>query len=122
MVRTLRRNNYVLFGLMVVLSLVLMSLKFSWSVAAGGLIVLINFQLLSRTVSRVMTPGYARPRRTVLVRYYIRLFLTGAIIFGLVMSRLVDPLGLLAGLSVVVLNVFLLMLTQIRKLIGKEAV
>lgn len=121
-VRSLKRNNFILLGLMIVLSLALMPLEFSWSVAIGGAIVLINFQLLSRTVSRVLTPGYSRPTRTVLLRYYLRLTLTAAVIFCLVMFRLVDPIGLLVGLSVVVLNVFLLVFTQIRKLIGKEAI
>ena len=92
------RANWVIFGILCVGSL----LFFSWSVftgvAAGGLIVTVNFTLLRRTLGKTLTEGATR-FSSILVKYYIR-FLVSAVIIGfLVAFRLVHPIGLVVGLS-----------------------
>jgi hypothetical protein len=46
---------------------------------------------------------------------------TGCILYILIAKRLVDPLGLIIGLSVVVINLTLLGFNEMRKILFKEA-
>jgi hypothetical protein len=90
-------------------------------IAAGGLIVTINFHLLYKTLRKALTPPHIASVKGVIVKYYIRFVLTGIIIFVLVGSKHVDPFGLIAGLSVVVASMFFATLNELRQFIMKEA-
>lgn len=90
-------------------------------VAIGGLIVTINFHLLSRTLKKALTPPHIASVRSVIAKYYIRFFITAIIVFMLMISKHVDPMGLVAGLSVVVASMMFATLNEVRQLITKEA-
>ena len=90
-------------------------------IAAGGLIVTINFHLLYKTLRKALTPPHIASVKGVIIKYYIRFVLTGIIIFVLVGSKHVDPFGLIAGLSVVVASMFFATLNELRQFIMKEA-
>ncbi|MFO7913702.1 MAG: ATP synthase subunit I [Desulfotignum sp.] len=102
------------------------SMPFYLGVVAGGLIVAVNFHLLKRTVTKticaaaVSEQGRSLPGR-ILVKYFIRFAVSGMIIFWLISNHIVHPLGLLAGLSLVVASVFLVTLLVVTRLIFKEA-
>ncbi len=119
--RRMRRVNFIVLGVLVALSLAAWSLKFTLGVVLGGLIVMINFQILMATVRKVLTPGHASPTRTAILTYYLRLTATAAVIAALIIARIVDPIGLLVGLSVVVAGAFVLLLSQLRKNPSREA-
>jgi hypothetical protein len=57
----------------------------------------------------------------VLAKYYVRFALSGFVIFLLIAGRLVDPIGLVIGLSVVVVSIMLATVRELKKLIFKEA-
>jgi hypothetical protein len=57
----------------------------------------------------------------VLAKYYIRFIISGFILFVLISKHLVDPIGLLIGLSVVGASILLATICEIKKLIFKEA-
>ena len=97
------------------------SFKVGMGIATGGAIVTINFHLLSRTLKRALTPPNIASVRGVIAKYYIRFFITAIIIFMLVVSGHVDPMGLVAGLSVVVASMMLATVNEVRQLIMKEA-
>jgi hypothetical protein len=90
-------------------------------IAAGGLIVTINFHLLYRTLRKALKPPHIASVKGVIFKYYIRFTVTGIIIFILMRSRHVDPFGLIAGLSVVVASMFFATLNELRQFIIKEA-
>ena len=90
-------------------------------IAAGGLIVTINFHLLSRTLRKALTPPHIASIKGVLAKYYIRFIITGVLIYLLMMSKQVNPMGLIAGLSVVVASMLFATLNELRQLITKEA-
>ena len=90
-------------------------------IAAGGLIVTINFHLLYRTLKKALTPPHIASVKGVIVKYYIRFTVTAIVIFVLMKSRHVDPFGLIAGLSVVVASMFFATLNELRQFIMKEA-
>jgi hypothetical protein len=90
-------------------------------IAAGGLIVTVNFHLLARTLKKAFTPPHIASVKGVIFKYYVRFIITGIFIYGLMASKLVDPFGLIAGLSVVVASMFIATLNELRQLIMKEA-
>jgi hypothetical protein len=90
-------------------------------IAAGGLIVTVNFHLLYRTLKKALTPPHIASVKGVILKYYIRFIITGIIIFFLMASKHVDPFGLIAGLSVVVASMFFAVLNELGQFIMKEA-
>jgi hypothetical protein len=97
------------------------SFEVGMGIASGGLIVTINFHLLYRTLKKALTPPHIASVRGVIAKYYIRFFITAIIIFMLLMSKHVDPMGLIVGLSVVVASMMFATLNEVRQLITKEA-
>jgi len=90
-------------------------------IAAGGLIVTVNFHLLYRTLKKALTPPHIASVKGVILKYYIRFTITAIIIFLLMASKHVDPFGLIAGLSIVVASMFFATLNELRQFITKEA-
>jgi len=106
--RVFRRNWWVLAGLAGV-SLPLAPWRFSLSVVAGGLLVIAGFHALHFVLRRAFRPdNTTRDAKVVMLQYYFRLTVIGLAIFALMRLRLVDPFGLLLGLSVVVINLLAL--------------
>jgi hypothetical protein len=90
-------------------------------ILAGGLIVTVNFHLLAKTLKKAFTPPHIASVKGVIFKYYIRFIITGILIYGLMVSKLVDPFGLIAGLSVVVASMFIATLNELRQILMKEA-
>lgn len=101
-------------------------LNFSFNVFmgifCGGLIVTINFHLLSRTLKRALTPPKLTSHNVVIAKYYIRFIISGFIIFLLISKHIVDPVGLILGLSVVVVSIVLATILELAKQVFREAV
>jgi hypothetical protein len=117
----IRLMNGAVFALLLLASLIWMSPLFSFGVAMGGLIVLINFHLLYRILKKAFIPDRLASPKSVIIKYYLRLLGTGLILYVLIAKRLVDPLGLVVGLSVVVINLTLVGCNEMRKILFKEA-
>ncbi len=115
------RTNWILFLSLSLLAVWLSSPAFTRGVVCGGLLVLVNFHLLARTLNRALTPPHLASTGSVLAKYYIRFVISGVIIFFLISTHFVNPLGLLVGLSVVVGSIMLATLCELTKLIIKEA-
>lgn len=126
-VNFITRTNWMIFLGSSLLALWLAPQKVYLGVFLGGLIVTINFQLLKRTVTNninkesVMVRGKSLVGN-LLVKYYIRFALTAFIIFLLISNNSVHPIGLLAGLSVVVASTFIATAIELTRILFKEAV
>ncbi len=116
------RANWVLLALAALGSLVLASPGVVRGIIAGGLIVTINFHLLSRTLKKALKPPHLASHHSVLAKYYIRFIISGIVIFVLISQHWVNPFGLFIGLSVVVASITLATFMEIKRLIFKEAV
>ncbi len=115
----------LLFGGMI--GLALTPMKFAMGIIFGGLIVAINFHFLKKTLKSIFRPEVVSERgrsvvSNVLVKYYIRFAISGFLIFLLISKHIVHPLGLLAGLSMVVASMFLATVIELTRLFFKEAV
>jgi len=116
------RSNWVLFFCLAVPGAIYLDPRLVSGFICGGLIVTINFHLLTRTLKNAFVPDRVVSKNVILAKYYFRFFVSGLLLFVLIAGRLVDPLGLIAGLSVVVASMFLATLFAIKKLIFKEAI
>ncbi|TFG74204.1 MAG: ATP synthase subunit I [Chrysiogenales bacterium] len=122
LIRFVTRANWVLFVLFSVAGFMLFSRTFAMGVVAGGIIVTVNFHLLSKTLRGALTPPYLASHNAVLAKYYMRFSVSGLIIIGLIWKQIVNPIGLSIGLSVVVASIMLATIVECKNLIFKEAV
>jgi hypothetical protein len=88
-----------------VASLPLFGKDFSLGVLLGGGVCLANYQLLWRHARSSVTFTAKQGSAFMIKRYILRLALTGAILYVLIAMLHVNVLGLLLGLSVIMLGV-----------------
>jgi len=105
--KRLEITNWIILAILVAGSLVLRSSRFSLGIFCGGLISVVNFHWLYRNLSSYFTK-YAHPSRAaIMLLYYIRLAATAFALYLIISRDLVDVIGLVIGLSVVVMNIVL---------------
>ena len=121
-IRFVTRSNWIVWGSSSILGFAFFPLSVAWGILFGGLLVTINFQLLARTLKKALTPPHLATHNVVLVKYYLRFLASGFIIFLLIIGKVVHPVGLVAGLSVVVFSIILAAFCEVKKLIFEEAV
>ncbi len=99
--------NWIFLAFLFIPSLIFAPLKFALGVLLGGFICILNFHWLGRSLKGAFqSMGDSGNIRTpVMARYYIRLAVTGIILYLLITGDTVDVIGLIVGLSVVVINI-----------------
>jgi hypothetical protein len=115
------RTNWVLFALACLAGYVLATPAFFSGIIFGGFIVTFNFHLMARTLKKAFTPPHLASISSVIAKYYIRFTISAIIIFFLIYKQIVNPVGLIVGLSIVMISMMLATLCEITKLICKEA-
>jgi len=113
--------NWILLFAASILGFALLPPDVAKGILFGGLIVTINFHLLSRTLKTALTPPHLSSLSAVLAKYYLRFIVSGFIIFVLISGHYVDPLGLFIGLSVVVVSITIATTCELKHHIFKEA-
>ncbi len=121
-VRFITRANWVLLIAAGFVGYALATPAFAKGIVFGGLIVTINFHLLARTLRRSLNPPHLASPNVIIAKYYIRFIISGVIIFFLITRQVVNPLGLVVGLSIVVASMMSAALLEVSKLKVKEAV
>ncbi|MCP4368980.1 MAG: ATP synthase subunit I [Deltaproteobacteria bacterium] len=122
LVKFVTRTNWIIFFIATTFGLIMSPPDFARGIIFGGLIVTVNFHLLSKTLKKALAPPQLSSHNVILAKYYIRFLASGFIIFVLISGKLVHPLGLILGLSVVVVSITLATMYELTKLIFKEAV
>ncbi len=116
------RANWILFVITSAVGFIMFAPVFAGGIFCGGLIVTLNFHMLARTLRSALTPPHLSSHNVVLAKYYLRFIASGFIIFVLIAGRIVHPVGLVIGLSIVVFSIILASVLEVKKLIFKEAV
>ncbi|MGD9055643.1 MAG: ATP synthase subunit I [Desulfobacterales bacterium] len=116
------RSNWILLAVISIAGFVIFSRSVALGIVFGGLLVTINFHLLAKTLKKALTPPQLASHNVVLAKYYLRFLISGFIIFLLIAGRIVHPVGLIFGLSVVVFSIILATIIEVKKLLFKEAV
>ena len=107
MERNIEIGNWVVLSVFSIVSFLFMSGEFAIGVLLGGLISIVNFRWLSRDLRIVFLKHADKAKPFIIVKYYIRFILMGVVLFFVITRMPVDVLGLLLGLSVVVINIIL---------------
>jgi hypothetical protein len=116
LIRRLERRNWWIFGVMLGVSMLFCPSRFTAGIAMGGAVSVLGFYTLQRVVARALRlPLHKAPMRIILY-HYTRLGLLFVVLGWVIAQRAVDPVGLLLGLSVVVLNLLLVTLVDLRKI------
>jgi hypothetical protein len=115
-------TNWVLLAGASLAGFALSSVPVALGILFGGLIVTVNFHLLYRTLKKAFRPPHIASVNVVLAKYYLRFILSGIVIFILIYTQVVNPIGLFVGLSIVVASIMLATACELKKLIFKEAV
>lgn len=114
LIEDLARRNWLILAGMLLISLLWRSYPVTLGVLGGGLVVIAGFYALRRSLTRLLqTPGQ-KSGMAFHVRTFVRLICLAGAIFLLIGPLKVQPLALIAGLSVVVIN--LMWTTLIRSL------
>ena len=121
LVRHVVYANWVIFVLASSAGLYLAPGPFAMGIICGGLITVINFHLLSRTLQNALDPRPNAGHRAVVAKYYLRFLISGLLILGLLVLKVVHPIGLFVGLSVVVAGIFMALILELKYVFSKEA-
>jgi len=90
-----------------IISVLLMSAPFTYGILLGGFISIVNFHWLDRDLRKIFSNLSGKAKSALLLKYYLRLAVTAVVLYILISQSLVDIIGLLVGLSVVVMNIVL---------------
>ena len=122
--KRLRVQNWIILMALGSGSFFLMPPVFTFGVILGGLIIIANFNILQLTIRRSFSPSgvISSPKLSIMVKCYLRLTVLGIIIYMLVGSSLVDPVGLTVGLSIVVISITNIGIRAAWKISSGEAV
>lgn len=115
--------NWILLLIMTLVSGLLISPYFAKGLFIGGLIANISFILLKKDITRVLSGPLNAAKGRFLIKYYIRLTVLTLILFFLVRYRSINLVGLLVGLSTVVISIGIMVAGAAKKvaLTAKEA-
>ncbi len=122
LVQFITRTNWILLFSLAVGGFLVLETGFALGILLGGLIVTINFHLLGKTVRRAFQPPGKPSHNAIIAKYYVRFLVSGLIIFVLIWTQAVNPLGLIVGLSIVVASIFLATAGVIKKILCKEVI
>jgi len=113
--RKLENLNWIILGIFILISLISMRAPFTLGILMGGLISIINFFWLKRDLRVVFGALTGRAKAALMFRYYLRFFVSAVIIYFIITKTIVDVIGLLIGLSVVVINIVLTLVMGLSK-------
>jgi hypothetical protein len=101
--------NWIVLAVLFLPALILAPLKFALGILLGGFICILNFHWLGRSLQGAFQKlgNSGNIKTPVMVRYYLRMGVTGIILYLLIDGGAVDVIGLIVGLSVVVINIII---------------
>jgi hypothetical protein len=105
--KEIRIRNWLILMVLGGLSFIFMKPVFTMGVFLGGLIIIANFNALQHTIRGAFSAdeGLHGKKVSIIVKFYFRLAMMGIIIYILIGCGRVDPVGLVLGLSVVVISI-----------------
>lgn len=113
--KKLELTNWIILGIILAPSFIFLSQQFTLGVLLGGLISIVNFHWLGRDLRKVFSSLSDSSKSSIMFKYYIRFGITAVILYFIITGGLVDIIGLLVGLSLVVINVVFTVITTFSK-------
>jgi chromate transport protein ChrA len=108
-------SKWITIGVILVPSLFFAPVKFSLGVLLGGFISILNFYWMEKGLRGFFQKTGGNVKGPVLIKYYIRLAMTAVVLYFLIAYETVNVIGLLIGLSVVVINIVITVIFSLTK-------
>jgi ATP synthase I chain len=120
----LRTMNWVVLLMLSSFGYFLMSPFWTAGVLSGGLLAIANFSVLQHTVRRAFSSEgiHQGARFSIVGKYYLRLLALGVILYLLITQGWIDPVGLVVGLSTVMVSIIALAIHVVLRTRTKEAI
>jgi len=120
----LRTMNWVVLLMLSSFGYFLMSPFWTAGVLSGGLLAIANFGVLQHTVRRAFSSEgiHQGARFSIVGKYYLRLLALGVILYLLITRGWIDPVGLVVGLSTVMVSIIALAIHVVLRTRTKEAI
>lgn len=101
--------NWIFLAVLLIPALIFAPLKFALGVLTGGFISIVNYHWLGRSLHNAFQNmgDQGSIKMPVMLKYYLRLIVTGIVLFLLITGNAVDVIGLIIGLSVVVISIII---------------
>ena len=113
--RKIEIANWIALAIIFIISLIFTPFDFYLGVLLGGFISILNFHWMERGLRGIFANTAGNVKGGVMVKYYIRLVLTAIVLYFLITNGTVHVIGLLIGLSVVVINIIVTLITTMAK-------
>ena len=118
--RKIEFRNVLILGLMLIASLLFMPWRFTLGILLGGIISIVNLYWLGRDLRVIFSTLSGKAKSAMMIRYYIRMAVTAVLLFFVITELPVDVIGLLVGLSLVVINIVFTAILAFQKRILPE--
>lgn len=109
------RRNWLILGLLILGSLPFGRLSLTGGVLAGGLVAIAGFAWLQRSLRKLLAHPGSGSRFGFQFGYLVRLLALAGCLAVLIAVVRVDPIGLVVGLSVVVINLMVLTIERVMR-------
>jgi hypothetical protein len=120
----LRKTNWLVLLVLSSFGYLIMSPFWTAGVLFGGLIAIANFSVLQHTVRRAFSPEgiHQGARFSIVGKYYVRLVALGVLLYVLITRGWVEPVGLVVGLSTVMVSIIGFAIHVVLRARTKEAI
>lgn len=102
--KKLEITNWIIMGVLLILSAFFMSYRFTLGVVLGGFISIVNFYWLERDLRKVFSRLSEKSGSLLTLKYFLRFAVTGVVLYFVITGDIVDIVGLIIGLSTVIVT------------------
>jgi len=103
--KRLELTNWTILGILTLISFFFMPRKFALGMLLGGFISIVNFHWLVRDLRKAFRSLSEKSNSSIMFKYYIRFAVTAIALYFIITGDIVDIIGLLIGLSTVVIAI-----------------
>jgi hypothetical protein len=113
--RRIEFANWIILTVIFIPAIIFTPFKFALGILLGGFISILNFHWMERGLQGIFQRKSGNVKGSVLIKYYIRLAVTAVVLYFLIAYQTVNVIGLLIGLSIVVINIIICVITSMTK-------
>ncbi|HET6460922.1 MAG TPA: ATP synthase subunit I [Syntrophales bacterium] len=103
--KRLELTNWIILGILALISFFFTSRNFALGMLLGGFISIVNFHWLVWDLRKAFRSLSEKSNSVVMFKYYIRFGVTAIALYFIITGGIVDIIGLLIGLSTVVIAI-----------------
>ena len=92
-----------------------MPYRFTLGMVLGGFISIVNFHWLERDLRKVFSRLSDRSSSFLMLKYFLRFAVTGVVLYFIITGDIVDIVGLIIGLSTVVVTMVVTAIAAVSK-------